>query len=38
MRDRLIHHYDTVDLEEVWKTVTADIPNLLRDLDRSTGE
>jgi uncharacterized protein with HEPN domain len=29
MRDRLIHHYDAVDLDEVWKTVEADIPPLL---------
>ena len=32
MRDRLVHNYDTVDLEEVWNTATADIPALLRDL------
>jgi|SRR5712671_1706883 len=32
MRDRLIHAYDTVDLEEVWKTATADIPDLLNRL------
>src|SRR5437016_2368116 len=29
MRDRLIHHYDPVDLDEVWKTVTTDLPDLL---------
>jgi uncharacterized protein with HEPN domain len=34
MRDRLIHHYDTVDLDEVWKTVTTDIPALIADLER----
>lgn len=33
MCDRLIHQYDAVDLEEVWKTVTTDIPALLRDLE-----
>jgi uncharacterized protein with HEPN domain len=33
MRDRLIHQYDTVDLEEVWKTVTTDIPVLIQDLE-----
>jgi uncharacterized protein with HEPN domain len=32
MRHRLIHQYDTVDLEEVWKTVTRDIPVLIQDL------
>ena len=30
MRDRLIHGYDTVDLEVVWETVQRNIPDLLR--------
>jgi uncharacterized protein with HEPN domain len=34
MRNRVIHQYDTVDLEAVWKTVTPDIPALIRDLER----
>ena len=29
MRDRLIHGYDAVDRDEVWKTATVDVPNLL---------
>ena len=29
MRDKPIHQYDRVDLEEVWSTVTSDLPNLL---------
>ncbi len=29
MRDKLIHDYDEVDLDEVWKTVASDIPKLL---------
>ena len=29
MRDKLIHGYDIVDLDEVWKTADADVPNLL---------
>jgi len=29
MRDRLIHGYDTVDLEVVWDTVRQSIPNVL---------
>jgi uncharacterized protein with HEPN domain len=29
MRDKLIHGYDIVDLEEVWKTTCTDIPDLL---------
>ena len=34
LRDVLIHEYDTVDAEEVWRTVTADLPGLIRDLER----
>ena len=34
MRDKLIHEYDTVDLEEVWRTATADIPQLSRSWSR----
>lgn len=29
MRDHLIHAYDTVDWEEVWKTASRDLPDLL---------
>jgi uncharacterized protein with HEPN domain len=29
MRDQLIHAYDAVDLDEIWKTVSIDIPNLI---------
>jgi len=29
MRDRLIHQYDAVDLDEVWKTARQDVPDLL---------
>jgi uncharacterized protein with HEPN domain len=29
MRDILIHKYDDVDLEEVWKTAQKDVPELL---------
>src|SRR5207249_4836225 len=29
MRDQLIHAYDAVDLDEVWKTVSLDIPHLI---------
>ena len=31
-RDILIHHYEGVDLEEVWKRVEQDLSPLLRDL------
>ena len=33
MRDNLIHEYDNIDLEEVWRTAQTDIPNLLLALD-----
>ena len=33
MRDHLIHGYDLVDLKEVWKTATADVPSLLTALE-----
>lgn len=33
MRDKLIHAYDIVDFEEVWKTVNTDVPNLLTLLE-----
>ncbi len=29
MRDKLIHHYDAVDLEVVWETVLKDLPTVL---------
>jgi uncharacterized protein with HEPN domain len=32
MRDQLIHAYDVVDLDEVWKTVSIDIPYLITQL------
>lgn len=30
MRDKLIHEYDDADMDEVWNTVTTDIPHLLK--------
>lgn len=32
MRDVLIHAYDTVDLDEVWRTATVEIPLLINKL------
>jgi len=32
MRDKLIHAYDAVDLEEVWRTATVDVPTLAATL------
>jgi uncharacterized protein with HEPN domain len=34
MRDKLIHAYDDVDLDEVWKTIRMEIPELLGKLDK----
>ena len=36
MRDKLIHHYDIVDLDEVWRTVHRDVPALLQAIDKIT--
>ena len=33
MRDKLIHAYDAVDLDEVWKTVDIDLPHLITLLE-----
>ena len=32
MRDKLIHNYDEIDIEEVWKTANTDIPSLLSSI------
>jgi uncharacterized protein with HEPN domain len=33
MRDNLIHQYDDIDLDQVWKTANEDIPTLLANLE-----
>ena len=33
MRDKLIHHYHGVDLQEVWDTCQSDIPELIAFLE-----
>ncbi len=33
MRDMLIHSYGKVDLDDVWNTVTQDIPQLIKALE-----
>lgn len=33
MRDKLVHEYDAVDLEEVWNTVSSDVPSLIAFLE-----
>ncbi|HVG08144.1 MAG TPA: DUF86 domain-containing protein [Thermoanaerobaculia bacterium] len=37
MRDNLIHEYDDVDLEEIWKTADRDVPALIAELRRLSG-
>lgn len=32
MRDKLIHGYDIVDLEQVWETVVSDVPVLIEEI------
>jgi len=36
MRDHLVHAYDLVDWDEVWKTATKDIPDLLNKIEQIT--
>jgi uncharacterized protein with HEPN domain len=33
MRNRLIHGYDSVDLDIVWSVLTGDLPDLVAQLD-----
>ena len=33
MRDNLIHGYDLIDWDEVWKTSTVDVPDLLSKIE-----
>ena len=33
MRDRVIHHYDSIDLELVWQAAGRDIPELTRSIE-----
>lgn len=37
MRDHLIHGYQEVDLDEVWRTVERDVPALIELLERLSG-
>jgi uncharacterized protein with HEPN domain len=36
MRDKLIHAYDAVAIEEVWRTATVDVPALAAALSPRT--
>jgi uncharacterized protein with HEPN domain len=33
LRNRLIHGYDTINLDIVWKILTTDLPSLVANLD-----
>jgi len=37
MRNRLVHDYLGVDIDEVWRTVTVDLPHLERLLESAAG-
>ena len=34
MRDRVVHSFDEVDLDLVWKVIKVHVPSLISDLDR----
>lgn len=38
MRDKLIHAYDAVDLEEVWRTATVDVPAIAAAMSPNVGD
>lgn len=33
MRDRLVHAYDAVDIDDVWLAIDRDVPRLLADIE-----
>jgi uncharacterized protein with HEPN domain len=38
MRNRLIHGYDSVDLDILWDTIEVDLPPLIAELENILGE
>ena len=38
MRNRLVHGYDSVDLDVLWDTIEDDLPPLIAELERILGE
>ncbi len=34
MRNRLVHAYFDIDVDEVWKAITEDLPPLVKELER----
>ena len=35
MRNRLIHDYDEIDLDLLWETITKDVPELIKKLEKN---
>jgi uncharacterized protein with HEPN domain len=35
MRNRLIHDYDEIDLDLLWETVTKDVPELIKKIEKN---
>jgi len=38
MRNRLVHGYESVDLDVLWDTIEDDLPPLIAELERILGE
>ena len=38
MRNRLVHGYNSVDLDVLWDTIEDDLPPLIAELERIFGE
>ena len=38
MRNRLIHGYDSVDLDVLWDTIEVDLPPLIAEIERIIGQ
>ena len=38
LRNRLIHGYDSVDMDILWEILTTDLPQLIAALDQALGE
>jgi uncharacterized protein with HEPN domain len=36
LRNRLIHGYDTINFDILWKIITADLPSLIAALETAT--
>ena len=38
MRNRLIHGYDSVDLDVLWDTIDVDLPPLIAEIEKIMGQ